>query len=201
LVGALFPGMSLRRLGWRDPGRWCCTLPWNSPWQRLRTTHHTFGSFTDLKARLKQAAVNQFGSGWAWPVHDDSGLAVIGPANQDSPCPPGRCRFAFTQIKPRRRDLRPALSLALSDKGSRPPCRAAPDPGPVGRRVWARWATPLHSSPAAWPCRSRSFDHDSRVGGLRADYRPSDGGRRYRPECALPTADRSRSDDRWRAGL
>jgi Fe-Mn family superoxide dismutase len=44
-----------------------------------------FGSFTDLKARIKQAAVNQFGSGWAWLVHDGSGLAVIATANQDSP--------------------------------------------------------------------------------------------------------------------
>jgi Fe-Mn family superoxide dismutase len=50
----------------------------------------TFGSFTDLKAKIKQAAVNQFGSGWAWLVHDGSGLAVIATANQDSPLSSGQ---------------------------------------------------------------------------------------------------------------
>ena len=45
----------------------------------------TFGSFDDFKSRLKNAGVNQFGSGWAWLVHDGSGLAVVSTANQDSP--------------------------------------------------------------------------------------------------------------------
>ena len=35
-----------------------------------------FGSFDDFKAKFKEAGVNQFGSGWAWLVHDGSGLAV-----------------------------------------------------------------------------------------------------------------------------
>ncbi|MEA2282768.1 MAG: superoxide dismutase, Fe-Mn family, partial [Solirubrobacteraceae bacterium] len=29
-----------------------------------------FGSFDDFKAKVKDAGVNQFGSGWAWLVHD-----------------------------------------------------------------------------------------------------------------------------------
>jgi Fe-Mn family superoxide dismutase len=44
-----------------------------------------FGSFDDFKARLKSAGVGQFGSGWAWLVHDGSGLAVVSTPNQDSP--------------------------------------------------------------------------------------------------------------------
>ena len=44
-----------------------------------------FGSFSDFQAKLKETGVNQFGSGWAWLVHDGSGLAVVGSANQDSP--------------------------------------------------------------------------------------------------------------------
>jgi Fe-Mn family superoxide dismutase len=44
-----------------------------------------FGSFTELKTRMKEAGVNQFGSGWAWLVHDGSDLAVLATANQDSP--------------------------------------------------------------------------------------------------------------------
>jgi Fe-Mn family superoxide dismutase len=49
-----------------------------------------FGSFTDLKAKMKDAGVNQFGSGWAWLVHDGTGLAVVGAANQDSPISHGQ---------------------------------------------------------------------------------------------------------------
>jgi Fe-Mn family superoxide dismutase len=44
-----------------------------------------FGSFDDFKAKLKAAGVGQFGSGWAWLVHDGSGLAVVSTPNQDSP--------------------------------------------------------------------------------------------------------------------
>jgi Fe-Mn family superoxide dismutase len=44
-----------------------------------------FGSFDDFKAQVKEAGVNQFGSGWAWLVHDGSGLAVVSSANQDNP--------------------------------------------------------------------------------------------------------------------
>jgi superoxide dismutase, Fe-Mn family len=44
-----------------------------------------FGSFDDFKAKLKDAGVNQFGSGWAWLVHDGSGLAVVSTPNQDNP--------------------------------------------------------------------------------------------------------------------
>jgi superoxide dismutase, Fe-Mn family len=49
-----------------------------------------FGSFEDFKAHMKDAGVNQFGSGWAWLVHDGSGLAVVSSANQDNPLSDGR---------------------------------------------------------------------------------------------------------------
>ena len=49
-----------------------------------------FGSFDDFKAKMKDAGVNQFGSGWAWLVHDGSGLAVVSSANQDNPVSDGR---------------------------------------------------------------------------------------------------------------
>jgi Fe-Mn family superoxide dismutase len=48
-----------------------------------------FGSFSDFQAKLKAAGVNQFGSGWSWLVHDGSGLAVVGSANQDNPISAG----------------------------------------------------------------------------------------------------------------
>ena len=34
--------------------------------------------------------VNQFGSGWAWLIHDGSGLAVVGTPNQDNPISEGK---------------------------------------------------------------------------------------------------------------
>ena len=44
-----------------------------------------FGSFDAFKDEFKNAGINRFGSGWAWLVHDGSGLAVTSTANQDSP--------------------------------------------------------------------------------------------------------------------
>jgi Fe-Mn family superoxide dismutase len=49
-----------------------------------------FGSFADLQAKVKEAGVNQFGSGWSWLVRDGSGLAVLGTANQDNPISDGK---------------------------------------------------------------------------------------------------------------
>jgi Fe-Mn family superoxide dismutase len=48
-----------------------------------------FGSFDDFKGKLKDAGVNQFGSGWAWLVHDGSGLQVVSTPNQDNPISEG----------------------------------------------------------------------------------------------------------------
>jgi Fe-Mn family superoxide dismutase len=49
-----------------------------------------FGSFNDFKDKVKAAGVGQFGSGWAWLVHDGSGLAVVSTPNQDSPLSDGK---------------------------------------------------------------------------------------------------------------
>jgi superoxide dismutase, Fe-Mn family len=49
-----------------------------------------FGSFADFKAGLKDAGIKRFGSGWAWLVHDGSGLAILSTANQDSPISDGK---------------------------------------------------------------------------------------------------------------
>jgi superoxide dismutase, Fe-Mn family len=49
-----------------------------------------FGSFADLQSKLKDAGVNQFGSGWAWLVLDGGSLAVVSTANQDNPISDGK---------------------------------------------------------------------------------------------------------------
>lgn len=45
-----------------------------------------FGSYKQWKDQMKQAAVSQFGSGWAWLVADGDGkLSIVQTANQDVP--------------------------------------------------------------------------------------------------------------------
>src|SRR4051812_7835118 len=44
-----------------------------------------FESVAGLKRRLGDAAVACVGSGWAWVVHDGTGLAITSTLNQDSP--------------------------------------------------------------------------------------------------------------------
>ena len=62
-----------------------------SPTARWREAiDSAFGSFADFQAKLKETGVNQFGSGWSWLVHDGSGLAVVGSANQDNPISDGK---------------------------------------------------------------------------------------------------------------
>jgi len=48
-----------------------------------------FGSFAEFQAQLKAAGVGRFGSGWAWLVHNGSGLAVVSTPNQDNPISDG----------------------------------------------------------------------------------------------------------------
>jgi len=49
-----------------------------------------FGSFDDFKSQFKAAGVGRFGSGWAWLVHDGSGLSIVSTANQDNPISDGQ---------------------------------------------------------------------------------------------------------------
>ncbi|MBA2516168.1 MAG: superoxide dismutase [Solirubrobacterales bacterium] len=49
-----------------------------------------FGSYSDFKSKLKEAGIGRFGSGWAWLVHDGSGLAITSTANQDNPVSDGQ---------------------------------------------------------------------------------------------------------------
>ena len=49
-----------------------------------------FGGFDAFKDEVKNAGVGQFGSGWAWLVHDGSGLAVVSTPNQDTPLSDGK---------------------------------------------------------------------------------------------------------------
>lgn len=49
-----------------------------------------FGSFDEMKAQFKNAALTRFGSGWAWLVKGSGGLEILSTANQDSPLTAGQ---------------------------------------------------------------------------------------------------------------
>ncbi len=50
----------------------------------------TFGNFASFKQQFTDAAINRFGSGWAWLSWDGGKLLVESTANQDSPLMEGR---------------------------------------------------------------------------------------------------------------
>jgi superoxide dismutase, Fe-Mn family len=76
-------------------GHWNHTFFWNilapnaggMPVGSLATAiESTFGSYDNLKAEFKKAAVGRFGSGWAWLiVKEDGSIAITSTPNQDNP--------------------------------------------------------------------------------------------------------------------
>jgi len=76
-------------------GHWNHDLFWNlmtpggskAPTGELaKAVDAAFGSFDELKAKFKVAALGRFGSGWAWLVaHQDGTLAITSTPNQDNP--------------------------------------------------------------------------------------------------------------------
>ena len=50
----------------------------------------TFGDFAFFKAKIKEAGLNRFGSGWSWLVVGGGKLAIESTANQDSPLMQGK---------------------------------------------------------------------------------------------------------------
>jgi Fe-Mn family superoxide dismutase len=49
-----------------------------------------FGGFDAFKEQFSTAAINQFGSGWAWLVADGSSLSITSTPNQDTPVMQGQ---------------------------------------------------------------------------------------------------------------
>lgn len=60
-----------------------------SPDERLcEAIIHFFGSFEEWKKLMKEAAISQFGSGWAWTAAEPNGkLSIMKTANQDTVLP------------------------------------------------------------------------------------------------------------------
>lgn len=57
-----------------------------------------FGSFSSFKAQFKQAAVSQFGSGWAWLVWDGKALRITKTGNADLPMVHGQKAILTTDV-------------------------------------------------------------------------------------------------------
>ncbi len=55
-----------------------------------KAIERSFGSFDGFRGQLTETATKIFGSGWAWLVWDDKGLAVESTPNQDSPLSQGK---------------------------------------------------------------------------------------------------------------
>ncbi|PSR05528.1 MAG: superoxide dismutase [Bacteroidetes bacterium SW_11_45_7] len=75
-------------------GHWNHTLFWEvmSPQgggepsgEVAEAINSTFGSFSDFKDQFTQAALNRFGSGWAWLVLKNGQLKIGSTPNQDNP--------------------------------------------------------------------------------------------------------------------
>ncbi len=56
----------------------------------MRPSDATFGSLADLKAKVKEAGIKRFGSGWSWLVVSGGALEVMSTPNQDTPLSEGK---------------------------------------------------------------------------------------------------------------
>lgn len=79
---------------WNHTFYWHCLTP-NAEKQPsealLGKIISAFGSLDSFKSEFKQAALSQFGSGWAWLVKDcDGKLSIIKTSNADSPITKGQ---------------------------------------------------------------------------------------------------------------
>jgi Fe-Mn family superoxide dismutase len=55
----------------------------------LELVNRDFGSVADFKQKFKEAAVTQFGSGWAWLIEMDGKLQIVKTPNADTPAKGG----------------------------------------------------------------------------------------------------------------
>jgi Fe-Mn family superoxide dismutase len=76
---------------WNHTFYWHCLTPRSTEVVpaalRDKIKQSSFGSLARLKEALAQAAVDQFGSGWAWLVLEDGQLKVTQTGNADGPLP------------------------------------------------------------------------------------------------------------------
>ncbi len=78
---------------WNHNFYWKCLTPGGGgkpQGEMARRIEQSFGSYENFKKELTNAALGQFGSGWAWLVADDKGLKVVKTSNADTPIVQGQ---------------------------------------------------------------------------------------------------------------
>jgi Fe-Mn family superoxide dismutase len=77
---------------WNHTFYWKCLKPGGSsmPAELKSAIEKDFGSLDSLKKELSQAALTQFGSGWAWLVKEGNALKVVKTANAQCPLTSGQ---------------------------------------------------------------------------------------------------------------
>ena len=55
-----------------------------------KAINDSFGGYAEFKTQFSKAAATQFGSGWAWVVKTDNGIAIETTANADTPIAHGK---------------------------------------------------------------------------------------------------------------
>lgn len=84
--GALFNNAAQ---AWNHSFYWKCLTPKSKkkPEKNLaQKIDSTFGSFDEFKAKFKDSALNNFGSGWTWLVKKkDGSLAIVNTSNAQNP--------------------------------------------------------------------------------------------------------------------
>ena len=58
----------------------------------------SFGTFDNFKKQLTDAALNRFGSGWAWLVVSNGKLEILSTANQDTPWSEGKTPILLIDV-------------------------------------------------------------------------------------------------------
>lgn len=75
---------------WNHNFYWRCLIPKGGdavPPNLLKRIKESFGDLAALKSEFAKAALDQFGSGWAWLVVDGSELRITKTGNGDDPLP------------------------------------------------------------------------------------------------------------------
>jgi Fe-Mn family superoxide dismutase len=86
---------------WNHSFYWKCMKPGGggTPAGKLaKAIDETFGSFEAFTKEFTQAAVTQFGSGWAWLVLDDGALKIVKTGNADLPLKHGQAALLTVDV-------------------------------------------------------------------------------------------------------
>jgi len=78
---------------WNHSFYWNCLSPsggGDPSGAAANAINKSFGDFASFKEKFSTAAATQFGSGWAWVVKTDDGIAIETTANADTPIATGK---------------------------------------------------------------------------------------------------------------